>query len=727
MSQTEYGQPGKAQAQAQGGVEADPPTAAEPGRLHGLRRYLSWELCAGLLVMLLVLLPVLRTALINDDQFNSNLRGTLHFYDYSLWEYIWKQNEGWMDVNGRWFPAGLVLGNTIFWLIHDAFAYKLLLIGSGLAAMAATFWLLRLLRMTRPVAALVVVAIAAATQYRNYYDPHFSFNALTQVVMIEVALALGWYQLWLTTRKNRWLVLSLGMAFISASTYEAVYLFAPLFVILALRERPLWWPVVRASVGPVILMIVMLGFSSYLRSNAIAGEAGPYAPSYDLREIVYTFGDQFSAAIPLTHMYFDPSLIYATFSVVDLGWGDLVVGGVSIAVSIALLMKARWGDWSPLQTAALGVMLWIIVAFASSVSLRYQAELVAGLGNVPIYFEEVAFGMVVVSVAGLALRIPPMARFVGRHRTGAAVIAGTALGLLVMLQHNANGVVVNVQQPLREARVTDDQATAAGILDGVTQDRRTGLFLASYRPYMDSGYYWMHSKRDVEVWLLPSAGTPPTPDVPEACSLEDGRGAAILQSVQMPGRITVGAVAVGCNRPTPEARVFLRGVDENVWMTGADFDGRPFAAPPETLLVRDGDLWRPKDPAAIDPSTMSLAPPVIAPTLTGRPDCFPPEGTAEWCGKSWQINVVGPPKSEARVSFEIEAVADEDERLTVRSGERVRSVRPERGRTVTQRVRLDETGGGQLRLRYAGPEFPSPGDPRKLFVRISSLQVAPVG
>lgn len=721
MSQTEYGEP----ALAGDGSAADPPPSAEPARPRGVRRYISWELCGALLVMLLVLLPVLRTALINDDQFNTNLRGTLNYYDYSLWEYMWEQNKGWMEVNGRWFPAGIVLGSSIFWLVHDFYPYKVLLIGSGIAAMAATFWMLRVIRMTRPVAALVVVAIAAATQYRNYYDPHFSFNALTQVVMIEVALALGWYQLWLTTGRNRWLVLSLAMAFISASTYEAVYLFAPLFVILALRERGLWWPVVRASIGPVVLMVVMLGFSSYLRSNAIAGETGPYAPSYDLREFIYTFGDQFSAAIPLTHVYFDPSLIYTTFSVFDLGWGDLLVGAVSIAVSIALLLKARFGSWSPLQTGALGAMLWIIVAAASSLSTRYQAELVAGLANVPIYFQEVAFGLVLVSVAGLILRIPPLGRFVGRHRAAAAVLAGTALGLIVMLQHNANGVVVNVHQPLREARITDDMATEAGILDGIPQDRRTSLFLASYRPYMDFGYYWMQSERDMDVWVLASAGQGEVPRVPKECSLEDGRGAAILQSVQMDGRITVGAVAVGCDRPTPAARFFLRNVDQNVWLVGADFEGRTFAAPPETLLVRDGDLWRPRDPAAIDPSTLTLAPPLTTPILGSRPGCFPPEGTSEWCGKTWQINVFGPPNSETDVLFVIEQVADEDARLTVRTGGRVQSVRARRGRTVRQRVRIGETGGGQLRLRYAGKEFPSPGDPRELYVRINSVQVAP--
>lgn len=460
-------------------------------RIRGARRYISWELCAALLVMLLVLLPVLRTALINDDQFNTNFRGLLHYQDRSIWQFFWEQNKGWMEVNGRWFPVGIGLGGTLFWFVHDFLAYKLLLIGSGLAAMVATFWLLRVLRVSRSVAALVVVVTAAATQYRYYYDPHFSFNVLTQVVMIQVALALGWYQIWLTSAKRRWLVLSLTMAFISASTYEAVYLFAPLYMVLAIRERPLWWPVVRASIGPVVLMLAMLVLSSYLRENALTGDAGPYAPSYDIREFIYTFGDQFSAAIPLTHLYFDPSQIYTTFSVWDLGWGDLAVGVVAGVVSTALVVRARWEGWSPLQTGALGLMLWGIVAAASSLSLRYQGELVAGLGNVTVYFEEIAFAMVVVSVVGLVLRVPAIGRVVGRHRSLAAVVAGTLLGRLVMLQHNANGVVVNVQQPLREARVTDDQATAAGILDGLPEDRRTSLYLASYQAYMDPGYYWM--------------------------------------------------------------------------------------------------------------------------------------------------------------------------------------------------------------------------------------------
>lgn len=698
-----------------------------PAEARGFRRYFSWELCAALLVMLLVLLPVLRTALINDDQFNTNLRGTLHYQDRTLWQYFWDTNKGWIDVNGRWFPAGILFGGTTFWFIHDFLPYKLFLIGSSLVAAGATFWMLRKLRVSRPVAALILVAVAAATQYRYYYDPHFSFNALTQVVMIEVALAIGWYQLWLTTGRTRWLVLSLLIAFISASTYEAVYLFAPLFVILALRERPLWWPVIRASIGPVVLMVVMLVLSSYLRSRAIAGETGAYAPSYDLREFFYTFGDQFSAAIPLSHMYFDPSRIYTTFSVLDLGWGDMLVGAVSAAVSIALVWKSRWEGWSPLQTGAIGLVLWLIVAATSSLSLRYQGEIIAGLGNVTIYFEEIAFGIVLVSLAGLLLRVPAVGGFAGRHRRSVSIIAGAALGILVMLQHNANGVVVNVQQPLREARITDDEATAAGILDGLPEDRRTSLFLVTYLPYMDSGYYWMHSQRDVDVWLLANAGTADTPRVPRACSLEDGRGGAILQSVQMAGRVTVGFVGIGCRRPTAAARFYLRNADDNVWLTGGDFRGRPFAAPPEALLVRDGDLWRARDPEAIDPSTVTLIPRAVSPVLGAQPGCYPPEGASQWCEKSWRINVAGPPGAEAEVRFVIEETANADALLAVRGGDEPQAVTAKDGRVVKQRVRLNETGGAQLRLRYSGPEFPSPGDPRKLYVRINSLQVKPAG
>lgn len=200
-----------------------------------------------------------------------------------------------------------------------------------------------------------------------------------------------------------------------------------------------------------------------------------------------------------------------------------------------------------------------------------------------------------------------------------------------------------------------------------------------------------------------------------------------MQSAQMAGRITVGVVAVGCDRPSLQARFFLRNADDNVWLTGADFQGRPFAADPEQLLDRDGDLWRPRDPKTIDPSTVGLVPRVTEPTIGALPGCYPAEDDAVWCRKSWKINVVGPPNQDAVVSFVIENSADPDARLTVRDGARIRSVTARPGRVVKQRVRIGPTGGARLNLRYSGRRFPSPGDARQLYVRINSLKVTPAG
>jgi hypothetical protein len=706
---------------------AGSPRQALDQRLGRISRYVSWELVLALVIQFAMLVPILRTPFINDDQFNSNFVGLLHHLKMSMWDYDNGQIHLWITQNGRFFPVSTYIGYLGWYLIHGVLLYKWALIVSSLAASASVWWLLRELRVSRAMAALVLIVIAGATQYRYYLDPHFSFNALTQGVMIELSVSLICFQRWLTRGSPWWLAGSMVLAAISASTYEAVYLFAPLFIFLAIRERRGFQQIARASIGPVVLMIVFLVLASYLRDKAVNGSTGPYAPGHDPREFIYTFVDQFLGGIPLTYAYFDPSSLYTTTRLISGGLHDVVLGIATFGVTFLLLMRARWERWSALQTGAIGLALWLIVAATSALARRYQQELVAGWANVTVYFEEIGFAVFAASVIALAVRAVPERLRPTWGRPALSIVLALAAGILVTAQHHANRAVVSAMQPLRETRALEDQAMNAGLLRDVPNN--SAMYLTEDQAYRDAGYYWMHARRDVTVprlTLVAPAGPekPPGPD----CSLGARGGSSVLQVSLMPGQIRTGLAAVGCIKPSARTAVYLRNVSAHTWLAGTSFSGEPFLAPYSTFLRREGKLWRPRDPAMIDVRTLALQPPPSGMSFPAYlPGCFGDEGNARWCGPKFQLHVVGGHAGqEAVVRFIIQGAGDNDAHLRVSGGGKTRTYITQVGTVVRTRVKLGPLGSAALRLTYDGKRFQAPpGDARALFVRLENMSITP--
>ena len=565
--------------------------APEPTPIRGRLRF-PWELSLALAVQFLMIVPILRSAWEFDDQINSTTKGALHLTHTGWWDFSTNIVRGWIDGPGRWFPLGFYWGYAQSDVFTNLLLYKWLLVVYSLLACMVVFALMRELGLGRGPSALVVVGMAVATQVRLFPDPHMAYGGLTQVVTILLASAMIAYQRWLKGRPWPYLAACLFLTAVAASTYEAVYLCAPLFVIQAIRERSGFKAIARASIGPVALMVGFIVLGAYLRSHGTDGANGPYAPGFGFGELINTFVDQFVGAIPLTYAHFNPQHVFDVTRLLHAELYDMLVGCAAAIVTWALLSRARWDRaerWSPLETAAIGIAFWVIVAGSLALAKRYQVEIVVGLAHVPVYFEEVALAITVVSVAGfVSQRLTPAfrARFRGTFAVGGAVL----VGLVATLQHHANDVVITATEPARELRNMEERALAAGLFDRL-QDGSV-LYTAA-QPWRQNTFYWMHSHRTLVVKYLESvaAGAAAAPGA--TCSVDSRAGDAVLSVYQSSTDISSGIVSLGCARAGHPSAVYLRNVDpKTAWISGQRFDGSPFIGHPTDLLRPiGGALW----------------------------------------------------------------------------------------------------------------------------------------
>ncbi|WP_027005376.1 hypothetical protein [Conexibacter woesei] len=622
-------------------------------------RQFPWELPVVLLAQLLFLGNAVKTYFVDDDLLNRSVSGALSNTGISYWGGVHALIESWWHDAGRFYPISFYQGPPQLMYIHDYRVYKVLLLAWMVGAGICVWLLLRELGVSRPAASLALLLTSVAVQFRPQ-DGVLAYTGLEQIILGEMALSLLFFSRFLRLGRKRYMVLSVLLFIISSLTYETSYVFGPLYAIIALQRRgwriwpwPRLWAVVRPLIPIVLASLVFIAIGSYGRAHATVGSTGPYAPSWNKHEIVYTFVDQFVAAVPLTYAWLDPMGMYGSFSrsiVHGVSWKDIGIGLVFALVALAMLRRIRVrDDWNPWAVALLGLGLWALSAFPIALATRYQIEIVAGLAHIPVVLEFFGFGMVAVGVAvGIGRRVPPPAR------TAAAAVLAVAIGVVAAFGHRANAIFVASDLPARVVGTTSELAGRTIVRDHVA----TGSVL-----YADSGvagnnaeFYRIYSghKLDVEPTdpakadAVADHAKPCVPGRPGTWYLREGlltprTGLAILTCAGGPGGYVV---LRSMPRDRATVSVLSRATDPRHAPTGV------FG------LVSTTDLNR--VPGAIDPYSTAILPvgdqAVMADWTAGCWKTTPASPTApaaRFCQDGAELTVIPTAGEPARANVQI--------------------------------------------------------------------------
>ena len=401
----------------------------------------------------------LRTDWIGDDAAYSALNGVLGADHLSLWTAMLRAFGEWFGGNGRFYPGSILEKYLVFHFFTDRVAYKLLLLGSALAALEA---FRRCVAAYGGVTFANVAALCAVVllQERGYHDALFAYNAIPQAIAIALALSLWSFRAWLDEGDRRAAWSSALLFGAAALTYEDAYGLALLYPLVA-RARGAGWSTAWKSAWPQLTVAAVLAALEIAARRFVhLPPDSNYATNFAPHAALVTLGLQLVAALPVSYWLFDPSSIFSRTSWDDFARNDPLSLPFALALGVvACLVVSRLParDPNPARCAAsVGLALAVLPALPLAVVVKYQGELKLGLGYLPVFLQ--LFGVALLAAAGIAWLAQ------ARLRNAGLAVTVALLTLVGTMTEAANRHLVDEIAPQRIPRQALERQLDAGLL-----------------------------------------------------------------------------------------------------------------------------------------------------------------------------------------------------------------------------------------------------------------------
>lgn len=450
--------------------------------VNGKERSGGRLLVPALLLMFIVLQTSLNGSFNWDDAFFSVEAQAMRVSGAPILNRVWQEITEYARI-GRINPFA-TFHLLLFYLVPNAFAYKLLLVLLTLLCGWLFYRFLRLWGGNDRAALTALLIVPLCFQYRLYHDPLNSYYGLMQVMFCELAGTLILFIRWLREGKKRFLIFSLILFAMGLMSYEMFFPLTALFLILALDHEKKPVPALRRCLPHIGLAVILFSLSMLLRTN-ITEETAYSGTTFglDIPAILRTLGCQLGAAFPLSYRTagYDAAL-----------FGKLIPWKTIFNTSVSAFIKSiQWQDllgcavlfllfngsskekrrFSGMR-ALFGLLLWVLPGLVISLSWKYQEELVPGKAYIPVFF----------SYFGAALLISECAvcfeRFI-RPKAFRLFMSGVCCALLLIGMQDDRRIDSILNRIFAFPREAGEAALQAGIL-GETGENH---LVISSRPY----------------------------------------------------------------------------------------------------------------------------------------------------------------------------------------------------------------------------------------------------
>ncbi|MGA8534009.1 MAG: hypothetical protein WB615_07875 [Candidatus Tumulicola sp.] len=420
----------------------------------------AWPIAIALLC-LTVIAPALWSGWLGDDAYYSALNGILGEDRIALFHAMWHSFDVWLWGNGRFYPGLVVEKYLVFALFTNLIAYKALLVVATIAtvelfrrcvAAYATPWVATL-------SALVAVTLLSE---RGYQDAILAYNAMPQLVALATLGSMLAFRRVLERGDRFAGALAIALYAVAALTYEDAYGFALLYAGLARCRGLSWAEAVRRSAPFLAIGAGLAVVSLALRSAVHLPPGSLYAFNAAPFDVLRTFTDQVTAALPLSYWFFDPSHIYSRANFFDFYNNAPVQPLVFVAFAVATakaIAECRPQGIRLSHLAAFGAALTVLAAAPIALTVKYQHELHPGLGYLPVFFEAFGVALVLAAAAAWTLR-----QKYGRAAGIAWIVAIACVGTMTQA---TNVRIVRENQPSKAARRALEEQLDRGLLANV--------------------------------------------------------------------------------------------------------------------------------------------------------------------------------------------------------------------------------------------------------------------
>ncbi len=441
-----------------------------------------------------VIWPLIGSGYFWDDSLTSMIRGTLSADNQTISNYTL----GKIDTafsQGRFFP-GAAVGYFIFFLIEDLALYKFSILLLTILNLALFGYFVKMITGSRSLAALTIMIAPLMFQFRLYHDAILSYSLLLQLVFLYLLTSFILLLKYLKTGKKIFFAFSMLAFILSLLTYEVSYPFFILHYFLiyyyANKQRA---EALTISMPYAIPAVAALVISVLLRSTS-AATAGFMAQSYainpDLKAYIATLIKQLTAALPLNYYILDPHKIFSVFSSTVqsniLALALLFASYITISVLVLTLVANKNGrlnfEQHGKKLLLVGLLLLVLPGLTIAALPKYQSELVAGVGYLPVYISY--HGMALIGAYALSLLINKLKAI---NKSVLPIIAISVASLIIatagVVNMNNNQLVVERLNTFWfYPRTFLADAVQRGLLDDI--DNGSNIFVDTNASWADS-------------------------------------------------------------------------------------------------------------------------------------------------------------------------------------------------------------------------------------------------
>jgi len=333
---------------------------------------------------------VLESPYMNDDLINKTLPSILRTTHQSLSGFIGGQISSFVTVDAHFFPGGLAWTYTLFDVFDERGPYKLVVgLALAIALVITALCIAALTKAWAPGAAFVLI-VAGTLQIRPWADGITSFAGLMGLTLALTMAAL----LLLLSRPGRWWALLAGALYLLALlTYEAVFVLAPVLVLLIVLTRRDWRASIPIAVPAALALLTTLAMRRFAGAHPLPEYTLSFAPGPALS----TFGKQLVAALPLSQWWLGDTHVPPIAGTAILASAFVV--GVPVFLGLRHLADQLPRGYRPAALCgALGAWMWIAPALLISLTKRWQTGIPLGEGYISVVYEYVGVALCLLSL-----------------------------------------------------------------------------------------------------------------------------------------------------------------------------------------------------------------------------------------------------------------------------------------------------------------------------------------
>ena len=371
-------------------------------------------------VLAISLMHIFKLPYTGDDRTNSMTKGIVWYSGQTVRQHTYWVEKAWLD-RGRFFPLGFY-SRALFYYLPDLMAYRIFQVILNVLVCGTFAALIQKITKRWYIAVFAILMPAVFFQIRDYHDAITGFHGFLQFVTIFFFLAIL-CQIHASEKKKIFFSVLGGVFYLcSLFLYEVSYSFIAVFIVVAILYQKKAKDRVLSLIPHMIALVITAVPTVYYMQNAIENTYEGVTVSLQIGQVIQTFGIQLLATFPLSYMIVSRDipqeamvqlnrlsgfdfLFYLMFAVLlagcifmakkisepkgdskkDLSQSDMMhIDTDSTQDSVNLSNKS---SKTYRNLFFIGLFIWLVPAGMVSLSIRYQSELIPGIGYLPVYIQ----------------------------------------------------------------------------------------------------------------------------------------------------------------------------------------------------------------------------------------------------------------------------------------------------------------------------------------------------